>query len=156
MTTENDAGFAVGTTRHLLGTLVTLLADGPATDGAFSLVEIAVAPGCGTPPHHHADAEAFLVLDGEITFGRGEKALVRRAGEFVFIPSNEVHAFTNATGTVARMLGINLPGGPHVGFFAEAGDPVADGKSFPPMSPPDIPRLMAAAQRHGVTILPPA
>jgi hypothetical protein len=74
----------------------------------------------------------------------------------VHIPSQEPHAFRNTSDKVARMLGINLPGGPHIGFFADVGEPVADAKSFPPLSPPDVPRLVEAGLRHGITILPPA
>lgn len=150
-----DAGFVVGSTRHLLGTLVTLRANGADTDGAFSLAEIAIAPGCGTPPHHHDDAEAFLVLEGEMTFAMGGQRLVRRAGEFVHIPPHQPHAFTNATAGVCRMLGINLPGGPHIAFFAAVGEHVPNADRFPPLAPPDVPKLIEAGQRYGITILPP-
>jgi quercetin dioxygenase-like cupin family protein len=147
--------FTVGTTVHLLGTLVTLRANGSETGGAFSLVEIAVAPGQGTPPHRHDDAEAFYVLEGTMSFVLGGQPITRNAGEFVHIPSQEPHAFRNETSAVARMLGFNLPGGPHVAFFAEVGEHVIDGLSFPPLSPPDVPRLVEAGLRHGITILPP-
>lgn len=145
-----------GATVHLLGTLVTFRATAGDTNGAFSLAEIAVSPGAGTPPHHHDDAEAFLVLDGEISFLLAGETLAKGPGDFVHIPSQAVHAFSNESDKPARMLGINLPGGPHERFFAEAGESMADAASFPPPSQPDIPKLMGAAGRHGITILPPA
>ena len=155
MNAHIQPNFPLGSTRHLLGTLVTLRANGADTEGAFSLVEIAVAPGQGTPPHSHDDAEAFLILEGEVSFVLGGVSSTRKQGEFVYIPSRQPHSFRNTTDSVSRMLGINLPGGPHVGFFAEAGEPVADSKTFPPLSPPDVPRLVEIAARHGISILPP-
>ncbi len=148
-------GFPVGSTRHLLGTLITLRAAAGDTGGAFTLVEIAVAPGQGTPAHQHEDAESFYVTNGEITFVLEGSAVTRRAGSFVHIPSGVPHSFRNASDQPAHMLGINMPGGPHMQFFAEAGEQVDDALVFPPMSPPDIPKLVATAQRHGITILPP-
>jgi quercetin dioxygenase-like cupin family protein len=147
--------FAVGSTVHLLGTLVTLRAGAAQTGGAFSLVEIAIAPGQGTPSHRHDDAEAFYITEGEVSFVLDGQPLTRKAGEFVHIPSQQPHAFRNDSGYIARMLGINLPGGPHLDFFAEVGEPVADASSFPPMTPPDVARLIEAGLRHGITILPP-
>lgn len=144
-----------GSTVHLLGTLVTFRASAADTDGAFSLVEIAVAPGAGTPPHHHLDAESFLVLDGTVTFTVAGKEEAKGPGSFVHLPSGTAHAFRNEGSSPARMIGINMPGGPHAQFFAEAGEPVADASTFPTMSPPDVPKLIATAQRHGITILPP-
>ncbi len=146
--------FAVGTTRHLLGTLVTLRAAATDTDSAFSLVEIAVAPGQGTPPHKHDDAESFYVLEGEVTFLLDGVTTAKGPGGFVHIPSGTPHAFRNTSGQVSRMLGINMPGGPHVQFFAEMGEPVPDSQAFPPLSPPDIPRLVEAGLRNGITMLP--
>lgn len=156
MTSNQPAtDFSLGSTRHLLGTLVTLRGDADATDGAFSLVEIRVAPGAGTPAHHHEDAEAFYVLEGEVTFSLNGHFETKHPTDFVFIRSGTVHAFQNTTGRAATMLGINLPGGPHQSFFAQAGDPAESATAFPPMSAPDIPRLMESAGRNGITILPP-
>ena len=77
-------------------------------------------------------------------------------GAFHYVPGGVAHGFRNVGDTPARMLIINLPGGLHENFFREAGDPVADATAFPPMSPPDIPRLLAAAGRYGIEMLPPA
>jgi gentisate 1,2-dioxygenase len=118
-------------------------------------VEIATAAGQGTPPHHHEDAESFLVLEGEQTFYLGNTPHRKKVGEFIHIPAGTIHAFRNETPTTTRMLGINMPGGPHLGFFAEAGDPVSDATTFPPAAAPDMPRILRAAERARVTLLPP-
>lgn len=146
-----------GSTIHLLGTLVTFRATAADTEGAFSLVEAKTAPGQGTPPHiQRDDAEAFFVLEGEFEFMVAGKVARGGPGTFHYIPRGVPHGFSNPGDKPARMLIINLPGGLHENFFVEAGDPVADAANFPPMSPPDIPRLVAAAGRYGIEMLPPA
>ncbi len=143
-------------TVHLLGTLVTFRALAADTEGAFSLVEALTAPGQGTPPHlQRDDAEAFYVLEGEFEFMLAGTTARSGPGTFHYVPRGVPHGFRNAGDVPARMLIINLPGGLHENFFREAGDKVADGSVFPPMTPPDIPRLVAAASRYGIEMLPP-
>ncbi|MBM6594225.1 cupin domain-containing protein [Microvirga pudoricolor] len=145
-----------GDTVHLLGTLITFKATAAETEGLFSLVETSTAPGQGTPPHlQRDDAEAFYVLEGEYEFILGEQKSLRGPGSFVFVPRGTPHGFRNGGEAPARMLIINLPGGLHENFFAEAGEPVADASVFPPMTPPDIPRIVSAGARYGIEMLPP-
>ncbi len=148
---------AAGETVHLLGTLVTFRALAADTEGSFSLVEAVTAPGQGTPPHlQRDDAEAFYVLEGTFEFMLAGERAQSGPGAFHYVPRGVAHGFRNVGDTPARMLIINLPGGLHENFFREAGDPVTDATAFPPMSPPDIPRLLAAAGRYGIEMLPPA
>lgn len=152
-----SAGPKAGATVHLLGTLVTFKATSTDTEGAFSLVEAVTAPGQGTPPHvQRDDAEAFYVLDGEFDFTVDGSRHRSGPGSFHYVARGVPHGFSNPGDRPARMLIINLPGGLHENFFVEAGDPVADASTFPPMSPPDIPRLVQAATRYGIEMLPPA
>jgi len=144
----------VGSTVHLLGTLITFRATALETEGSLSLVEVVTAPGQGTPPHlQRDDAEAFYVLDGTYEFMKDGKVFIGEAGTFVYIPRSVAHGFRNVGAAPARMLIINLPGGLHENFFAEAGDPVADAVTFPPMAPPDVPKLLEAAGRYGIEML---
>jgi len=153
----SPAKAAAGSTVHLLGTLVTFRALAADTEGAFSLVEAVTAPGQGTPPHRQRDdAEAFYVLEGSFEFMLDGKTVTSGPGAFHYVPRGMPHGFRNAGDSPAKMLIINLPGGLHENFFREAGDPVADATRFPPMAPPDIPRLVAAAGRYGIEMLPPA
>jgi quercetin dioxygenase-like cupin family protein len=146
-----------GSTIHLLGTLVTFKATSADTEGAFSLVEAMTAPGQGTPPHlQRDDAEAFYVLEGHFDFMLAGKTVRSGPGSFHYVPRGVPHGFANNGETPARMLILNLPGGLHENFFLEAGDPVPDATNFPPMAAPDIPRLIKAATRYGIEMLPPA
>jgi len=153
----NAAHAKTGTTVHLLGTLITFMATAADTEGAFSLVEAVTAPGQGTPPHiQRDDAEAFYVLEGEFEFMVAGQVARSGPGTFHYIARGVPHGFRNPGDKPAKMLILNLPGGLHENFFVEAGDRVAAAATFPPMSPPDIPRLVAAASRYGIEMLPPA
>jgi uncharacterized RmlC-like cupin family protein len=61
--------------------------------------------------HHHAFAETFYVLDGEMTFQLGEELHVRRKGELAFVPGGVHHTFANLSGADARMLLVCTPAG---------------------------------------------
>ena len=143
-----------GTTVHLLGTLITYRATAAQTDGLFALADVRTAPGAITPPHVQSDdAESFYVLEGSYEIMLDGETREYGPGSFVHVPKGRPHGFRNAGTTPARMLIINMPGGIHERFYAEAGDPVADPTSFPPPAAPDIPRLMTACAHAGITML---
>lgn len=136
----------------LLGNLVAFKIRGAATGNAYSLVEVTSAPGAGTPPHIQTDDdEAFFVLEGRYEFLKGDETIVGTAGTSLFIRRGEIHAFRNVGDAPARMLIINSPGGFHEEFFLAAGDPVAPGGSAQPAGAPDMPRLLAASARYGIS-----
>lgn len=144
-------------TVHFLGNLLTFRARADDTGGNFSLAECLTAPGAGSPYHTQKDEEAFLVLEGQFEFVLNGQAVRHGPGGFVHVAPGTPHAFRNTGDTPARMLIVNLPAGPHEQFFDEVGEEVAPGASgFPPASAPDIPFIAAAAERHGIAILPPA
>ena len=143
-------------TVHLLGNLLTFRATTGTTGGAFSLVECQTAPGQRSPPHLQPhDLEAFYVLEGEYEFTLGGEAQTHGPGGFVLVPKDVPHHFRNPGKAPARMLILNTPGGLHEGFFRDAGEPARPDNAFPPMAPPDVPRLMGIAAQYGIEILPP-
>ena len=80
-------------------------------------------PGSASGAHHHGDCEtAIYVLSGSVRFRFGahlEQAIDARAGDFVFVPPNEIHLEENLSATepneliVSRgctnMLVVNVP-----------------------------------------------
>ena len=145
-----------GTTVAIVGDVYTCLAGGAETDGAYLLCEARVLPGGGPPPHvHHREDEAFYVLEGEITFTTEGRAVPAGPGTFLHLPKGRPHTFRNTGETPARMLVWALPAGLEH-FFAEVGQPLSGpDQPAPPVTPPDIDRLLAAAPRYGPEILPP-
>jgi mannose-6-phosphate isomerase-like protein (cupin superfamily) len=66
------------------GQLAVFKATGESTSGAYTLVEITVAPGYRTPLHvHHREDEGFWVIDGHATFTVGEHTIDAPAGTYL-------------------------------------------------------------------------
>ena len=79
----------------------------------FNLSIVTMAPHRhGQPSHVHRDEDdAFLVLDGELTFLLGEREVAAPAGTFVLVPPGVEHTFENRTDTPVRIANIHAPAG---------------------------------------------
>ena len=135
------------------GMLVLTRVSGETSGGQFSLTEQLAPRGVATPFHLQTDdPETFHVLDGEVAFYLSDQEPVTAsAGDTIFIPAGEAHAFV-VTSETARFLNLTTPN--HEAFFRAVGDP-APARELPPMTPPDMARVMAAAGQYGVEILGP-
>ena len=58
---------------------------------------------------HHADDEAWYVLEGALGFIRGEERLEAPAGSAVLVPRGVAHTFWNAAGAHTRYLIVMTP-----------------------------------------------
>lgn len=147
-----------GPTYRVVTDLVTFIATGQDTGGAYSLFETRTQPGGGVPTHlQHQEDESFYVLEGSYRFELDGDAVVVNAGGYVMVPRGTPHSFHNAGDTDARMLVQTVPGGYHEHFFAEAGDAVVDAANpGEPAGPPDIERIVAAGARYGIEFQLPA
>ena len=75
----------------------------------LSAVEVEVAPGAASAPHHHAGSVYVYVLAGTIRLGLGGEApKLYRAGESFFEPPGSTHAVSeNPSKTeAARLLAV--------------------------------------------------
>jgi mannose-6-phosphate isomerase-like protein (cupin superfamily) len=81
--------------------------------GDFDVAEFCLAPSQGGPrPHrHHTNEELFYVLEGELEFLIGERAVLIGTGSVAFVPPETVHAFRNSGSQQARFLLIASPSG---------------------------------------------
>jgi mannose-6-phosphate isomerase-like protein (cupin superfamily) len=118
------------------------------TGGAYTLVE-ATLTGEGPPQHiHHAEEEAFYILEGEVNVQVGEQTVHGTVGSFILIPRGTVHTFWNAGSTPAKLLVIVSPPGIEQ-FLAEViGDEEIDTATF-------IERAMALAHKYHMEIVGP-
>src|ERR1700730_121825 len=136
-----------------LGTLMTIKAGDADTGGAYTLVEQTTPPLFGPPLHvHHAEDEAFYILDGALHVVCGDQGFDAGPGSFVMLPRGIPHAF-QVGNNGARLLQITSPAG-FESFAHEVGNP-ATSAELPPPAAPDIASLVAAAERHGSTIVGP-
>jgi quercetin dioxygenase-like cupin family protein len=152
--TPQAYGYQPGEGRRLwiVGDTLTFKATAAQTGGSMAAVEVLAAPGGGPPPHVHANEdEMWFVLDGEFEILHGEETVRLTAGGFAFVPRGTLHRFENVSDTPSRVLIVFTPGG-FEGFFFEAGLPVVEGGTPPPLGPEEIERSRDAAIRHGMDV----
>jgi len=79
----------------------------------FNLSIITVAPRRHGPALHSHDgeADAFYILDGELTMHTEDSEFPAPAGTFVLVPPHVQHTFSNATGEPVRVLNVHAPAG---------------------------------------------
>lgn len=145
-----------GRSLHLSGDTYTFKALGEDTGGSLVLLEARVPPLGGPPPHiHHAEDEFFWLLEGELEFLTNGRTFTANAGSFVYVPKGTTHCFKNVGTQTTRMLAAFTPAGIE-GMFFEVGRPATEGSSPAPPDQEEIEKLLAAAPRYDVEILPPA
>lgn len=145
-----------GPTFSAVGDVYRVLASGAQTGGAYSLSEIRVSPNNGPPPHVHSrEDESFFVVEGEVTFRVGDETIVARPGTFILGPRGIPHTFRNTGQSPARMLVLVIPPAfeNFINEFAQR-IPSFDSPAIP-VSPEEIEKLIAAAPKYGIEILPP-
>jgi len=125
------------------------------TDGAFILLEQTSQGGKMTPLHIHPNEdETFIVLEGDLILNIDGTNYPGTAGSVISVPRGSPHAFV-VTADIFRGLILFTPGNEACeAWLRDAGDP-APAYELPEPGPPDIPRLTAAADKHGVQILGP-
>jgi len=123
--------------------------------GPLSVMQVVSLPGGATPLHvHHAEAEAFYLLEGEMTYQAGEDVFELRTGSFVYLPKDVPHRFRIRGSAPAKFLALGSPGGVEH-LYREVGSP-ADELILPaPPTPEDFRRWPAAAPKYGLELLGP-
>ncbi|HEY3990263.1 MAG TPA: cupin domain-containing protein [Acidobacteriaceae bacterium] len=146
---------ADGPAYWFLNGLNVVLATSESTGGAYSMVRHTGAPGHATPYHlHHAEDEAFYVLDGEFTFFcDGEKRVVRPGG-YLFLPRGIPHGIRCAASAPSTMLILAMPGTGFLRMMLEMAEP-AEERVLPPVTAPDIEKLTRLCAQYKIDILGP-
>jgi mannose-6-phosphate isomerase-like protein (cupin superfamily) len=131
--------------------VIRILAGADSTNGSFSVVEASEPPGSAAPLHvHHAEAEAFYLIEGEVELTCGDRTVSVGAGDFVYTPKDVPHAYRVVGEQAARMLLLfTRPGFER--FFAEGGAPL-DG---PAGGPPDPEVFRRLVERYDMELLGP-
>jgi len=123
------------------------------TLGAYALVEGAMEPQEGPPPHTHSrEDEAWYVLEGELSFQVGERVIVGTPGTFVLAPRGIRHRFWNSGKQMARYLLILSPPGLEKYFQERFAIPGRDpSKSLYDQSPDFREKEEALSRKYGLT-----
>lgn len=139
------------------GDIVMVLRSGADTQGAYSVMELLIAPGNGTPPHvHHREDETFLIMDGEMTFWVEDEPRVLRKGDFLHAPKDVPHHYANTGTQPARLVVTAAPAGIEE-FFEKVGVVLSSPDAPPvPLTPEAIALMIQTAPQYGIEILVPA
>jgi mannose-6-phosphate isomerase-like protein (cupin superfamily) len=116
MTATSDNGVIVlgpGEGKPVMGPDMVLKVGKDAGLDAYTLMEASgFPPGFWVPPHfHEAAAEAWYVLDGELTFMVGDRTIPAGGGSFILVPRGQVHSFGNTGDRPASFLEFFSPPG---------------------------------------------
>jgi mannose-6-phosphate isomerase-like protein (cupin superfamily) len=140
--------------RWFLSLPTWIRASGAETGGAFSLIEQVIPPGFVSPWHiHHDEDESFYVIEGRVTVVVADRSVTLNSGDYGFGPRGIPHGFRIEGVTPARVL-LMTNGREFAEFVRETSQP-ADGATPGEPSEADLKNLVAAAQRHGLSILGP-
>ena len=122
--------------------------------GEMTIMEMLIPPGAGPPPHTHPGTETVYVIEGKLRYNIADEVFEGGPGAVFHIPAGVVENFEPLT--ESRLLVVYKPGGIEK-FFEEAGEPGQAGVLPPPPDgPPDIERIIAIGEKHGMSIQPPA
>ena len=145
-----------GTATWAMGALFERLVGADETGGRLWAAVVTQPPGSATPLHVHTrEAEAWFLLEGELTYRVGEQTVQMRAGDFIYLPRDVPHAFrTNGTGP-ARILVLAVPGS-LAGLYDEVGRPAAE-RALPDGGVPaeDVARWLEVGPRFGIRVVGP-
>lgn len=134
-------------TAWVAGGRISFVETGETTNEEYTLLDVVVVPGGGTPLHFHEnEAEWFFMLDGTLEFQLEDQTALASPETLILGPENATHAFRNQTSDLARLLIYFEP--PAEDFFQEVGQPVTDPFNQPPVNPEE---LLAAGPPHGLT-----
>lgn len=126
-----------------------VLADAPATAGAFTVLQTQGEPsGFGPPLHIHRDAaEAFYVLEGTYLMHVEDRQDLCEPGSFVYVPPNVAHTFKVVSEGPGKKLNLFSPAA-MVGFFEALSDAEANGTATPEL-------LDEISERNHMVVLGP-
>jgi mannose-6-phosphate isomerase-like protein (cupin superfamily) len=128
---------------------IRILGGANSTARSFSIVECIEPPGSGAPLHvHHAEAEAFYILEGSVELTCGDEKLTAHAGDFVYTPKDVAHKFTVVGDRPGRLLMMFSRPGFEM-FFSEGGSPVEK----PMAGPPDMAQFKRLVEKYEMELL---
>jgi quercetin dioxygenase-like cupin family protein len=138
----------------LFGNRLIVLASHADTAGRYDLVENVAPPGAQVPPHRHTRySEQLYAVEGELTARVGERKVVLRQGENVFIPAGTPHSLAFTGDGQTRVLAVASPSG-FARLVTEGGTP-DEGHGAPPSASFDLDRFLRIAAELGDELLGP-
>lgn len=141
------------------GELFTWKTTGVDNDGVMDFGELSLQPGVRVPEHiHHANDEAYYILEGTYRFKVGGEVAEASEGTFVFIPRGTPHAWVSTGTAPGRVAIIFTPGG-MADYFDDLGPLVPDMMvgitDISKVAPDVLARVEEVWKRHGYEMVGP-
>ena len=116
------------------GTVARLIAPGTETNHDFGLFrwEMPAHTGGASAHFHKNISESFYVLSGTVRLFNGADWVDASEGDFLYVPKNGVHGFSNDSDQPASMLILFSPGAPRENYFRELAERAASGVQYTP------------------------
>jgi mannose-6-phosphate isomerase-like protein (cupin superfamily) len=95
---------------HRIGNVEFLARTADTPRFTFAIIEIAAGRVLESHTHEEED-DAFLILEGELTFDLEDGPVKAGVGTFVLVPPGVEHGFANHGSVPVRMLNIHAPAG---------------------------------------------
>jgi quercetin dioxygenase-like cupin family protein len=128
---------------NVVGERITVLASNTSTQG-YEIFLQQGEEGTGPPPHSHDWDETFYVIKGNVEISYGEQSVSAKPGTLVHLPAGTIHGFRFGAGG-GEMISVTSQNGQAAHLFIALDQEI-------PVGSLDIPKLIAAAGRHGVTV----
>ena len=110
----------------------------PIQAAQFSMGHVTLDPAGGQVPwHNHQQEEIYFILEGEAEMCLGSERRTLKAGQAVYIPSNEFHQLTNLSSNACRMLYCYAPAGDVAHWRQELAGTLPRAGVDAPALPPD-------------------
>jgi quercetin dioxygenase-like cupin family protein len=135
-----------GESLRVMGADLKFLCTADRTERAWSLMEVALPPEAGPPPHTHPWDEAYYVIEGEVRFLIEGQEQVVRGGDFIYAPGGTLHGFKGNSPTTARLLIFDAPAHAE-SFFREVEREVN--------APEDMAKVPEIGRRHQIDFAQP-
>lgn len=133
-------------------TTLSILLDGPATDGNLTVGRFELGHGDAAPYHVHTlEDEVFMLIKGSALMWCGDDEVELAEGGIIYLPRNIPHCY-RITSPTADMLMICTPAGSE-GFFRAVGRDRATSRPEGFQITPE--RTAEAAAKFGSTIVGP-
>ena len=150
------AAGSAGAATWAMGSLFERLVRACDTGGQLGVSVVTQPAGAASPLHVHTrEAEAWYVLDGEMTYVAGPETVRMVAGDFIYLPRDVPHAFRVTGGRPARFLALSLPG-QLLDLYDEVGGPALE-RRLPDGGVPadEIARWGEISARYGIRVVGP-
>ena len=128
---------------NVAGEKITVLASNASTQG-YEIFLQQGDYGTGPPPHSHDWDESFYIVKGNVDISYGDRTLTAMPGTFVHLPAGTIHSFRFGAGG-GEMISVTGQTSRAAHLFTTIDQEI-------PVGPLDTPKLIAVAEKCGVTI----